>query len=120
MEPKGSLPCSEESATGSFHEPDESSPHLLTLFLQRPLPFHLLTDWLTDWLTKYMEKSPLEADSHPDSQIPVLLRNPKVHYHVHKFPPLVPILSQLHPVHIFRSYFLKIHSNIIFPVVSSL
>jgi len=28
MEPESSLPCSKESATGSYLQPDESSPHL--------------------------------------------------------------------------------------------
>jgi hypothetical protein len=32
MEPEGSLPCSQETATGPFPEPDESSPLFLTLF----------------------------------------------------------------------------------------
>jgi len=32
MEPKGSLPHSQESAIGSYSQPDASSPHLPTLF----------------------------------------------------------------------------------------
>jgi hypothetical protein len=32
MEPEGSLPYSQDSATGPYPEPRESSPHLFTLF----------------------------------------------------------------------------------------
>jgi hypothetical protein len=63
-----------------------------------------------------MEQSPSrEPNSHSSSQeIPCFLWNLKVHYHIHKSLLLVPVLSQMHPVHIFLSYFPKIISHIIF------
>jgi len=50
-----------------------------------------------------------EANSRSASQeIPRLLWNPKVHYHVHSSPPLVRILSQTRTVHTVTSRFSKI------------
>jgi len=57
-----------------------------------------------------------ETSNHSAIQdIRSLLCDVKFHYRGHKCPQMVPILSHMHPVHTFPSYFPNIHSNIIFP-----
>jgi len=57
-----------------------------------------------------------EAKSYLASQeISRLIRNSRFHFRVHNDPPLVPYLSQMHPVHNFPPCFPEIRSNIILP-----
>jgi hypothetical protein len=61
-----------------------------------------------------MEQNSGEADSRSESDKTArLLWNPMVHHRVHNSPPLVPILSQMNPVHALTYYLLEIHFNII-------
>jgi len=61
------------------------------------------------------QKPSWEGNSHSASQIPCLLWNPMVHYHVHKSLPWIPTPCQMYPVHTFPSYFPKIQCTIILP-----
>jgi len=55
------------------------------------------------------------ASSFSTSQILLrILQNLKFHYHIHKSPPLLSILSQINSVHVPRN-FREIHFNIILP-----
>jgi len=58
-----------------------------------------------------MEQRPYrEANTHSASKkIPRFSSNLKVYYCVYMKPPLVPVLSQMHPVYIFSPYLGKVH-----------
>jgi hypothetical protein len=60
-----------------------------------------------------MEPSPSweAANGAATHKFPNILRNPKVHYRVKKSPSLVPVLSNIDPVHTIPSYLSKIYFN---------
>jgi hypothetical protein len=77
-----------------------------------PVCRHWLPCSVNDYtLTYSMEQSSSsEAAWFAASQeIPHIVWNSNVHYHIHKCPPPVPVLSQLNPLHTPTSHFLKIH-----------
>ena len=95
-----------------------SGPFLMIILLSLNFNFKLNV-LLTYYFLTYSLHPSWEANRFAASQeIPHILWNPKVHYHIHKCLPPVPILSQLDPVHTPTSHFLKIHLNIILPSVS--
>ena len=72
------------------------------------------TNKQTNQSTNSMEQAPSwEANkSSASHEIPCIVWNAKVYYHIHKTPPPNPVLSQISRVHKTPSHFLKIHFNI--------
>jgi hypothetical protein len=60
--------------------------------------------WKDTYLLTGLSPSWGSANCADPQELPSILRNPKVQYRVHKIPPLVPILSHIHPIHSIPSY----------------
>jgi hypothetical protein len=84
----------------------------MTVFTSSNLRNYFLTYLLTYLL---MGLSPSGGDANPAAtqEFPSILWNPKVHDSVHKIPPLVPILSHIHPIHTIPSCLFMIHFYIV-------
>jgi hypothetical protein len=70
------------------------------------------------WLDTVVRRK-IHSSCRESQEMTCLLWNLTVHFCVHMILPLVPLLSQLNPVHNSSPYFPEIHSNIIFPPTPS-
>jgi len=83
---------------------------------------HVNTQWNSQINPKppnsMKQSSSWEANSLSAGQeISQILWNPNAHYHIHKHLSPVPILSLNNPINACTSHYLKIHFNILFPLI---
>ena len=78
---------------------------------------YLLTHSPIHSLTHSMEQSTSWGANRftTGQESPCILWDPKVHFHIYKCPPPVPILGQINPIYASPSHFHKIYFNVVFP-----
>jgi hypothetical protein len=85
---------------------------LISTHLRRGLPSGLSPSGHPMELSPYSEA----ANCSVTQEFTSILRNPEIHYRIHKIPPLVPILRQITPLHTTSSYLSNIYFNMILPM----
>jgi hypothetical protein len=121
----GSLPYSQEPATGSYPESDASNPqvhyriHKSLLLVLLPSQMHPIHRFITVFTEAYYwslssVRCIQSTGSLPYSQEPATglypqpdASNPQIHYRVHKIPPLVPVSSLMNHIHGFITMLTK-------------
>jgi hypothetical protein len=121
MHSGSSLPCQQKPVSSSYSKPVKPNPRphnefnsilpptkRLAITSRRVSPSFNHTHSLTE-----LSPSSEAANCAATQELPSILWNTKVHYRVHKSPPMVPIQSQIDPIHTILFYLSKIHFNIV-------